>query len=88
MQLLHPKRSGWRGGDGADLVDAAREFAAEEGRSVYRRATPSGKFERSFRLPDDADAERVSASYTDGVLEVRVPRSPQLQPRRIPISAT
>jgi HSP20 family protein len=63
-------------------------FAAEDGRSIYRRETPSGKFERSFRLPDDADAERVTASYTDGVLEVRVPRSPQLQPRRIAISAS
>jgi HSP20 family protein len=63
-------------------------FTAEEGRNIYRRETPSGKFERSFRLPDDADAERVTASYSDGVLEVRVPRSPQIQARRIPISAS
>jgi HSP20 family protein len=63
-------------------------FAAEEGRTIYRRETPSGKFERSFRLPEDADAERVSAAYADGVLEVRVPRAAQVQPRRIPISAS
>jgi HSP20 family protein len=63
-------------------------LVAEEGRNVYRRETPCGRFERSFRLPDDADAERVSASYTDGVLEVRVPRSVQVQPRRIPISVS
>ena len=63
-------------------------FTAEEGRRVYRREAPSGKFERSFRLPDDADAQHVSASYTDGVLEVRVPRAAQVQPRRIPISGS
>jgi HSP20 family protein len=63
-------------------------LVAEEGRTIYRRETPSGRFERSFRLPEDADAERVSAAYADGVLEVRVPRAPQVQPRRIPISAS
>ena len=68
--------------------DRKPPFVAEEGRSVYRRETPSGKVERAFRLPDDADAERVTASYTDGVLEVRVPRAAQVQPRRIPISAS
>jgi HSP20 family protein len=63
-------------------------FAAQEGQSIYRRETPSGKFERSFRLPEDADAERVAAVYADGVLEIRVPRAALVQPRRIPISAS
>jgi HSP20 family protein len=53
---------------------------------VYRREVITGKLERSFRLPDDADADKVTASYVDGVLEVRVARAEAAQPRRIPIS--
>jgi HSP20 family protein len=54
---------------------------------VYRREIVSGQFERSFRLPDDADKEKVTASYTDGVLEVRVGRAEAAQPRKIAISS-
>jgi HSP20 family protein len=63
-------------------------FAGDEERTVYRRETPRGKFERAFRLPEDADAQQVAATYADGVLEVRVPRVASVQPRRIPIAAS
>ncbi|MCA0869562.1 Hsp20/alpha crystallin family protein [Seohaeicola saemankumensis] len=33
-----------------------------------------GAFRRSFRLPEDADGARASASMKDGVLHVRVPK--------------
>ena len=61
-------------------------FTGDESKTVYRREVVTGKLERSFRLPDDADAEKVTASYADGVLEVRVARAEAAQPRRIPIS--
>lgn len=32
-------------------------------------------FERSFTLPDDVDASKISASYKDGILSVEVPHS-------------
>lgn len=57
-------------------------------RTVYRRETATGGFERSFRLPDDADTQQVSATYTDGILEVRIGRTAAVQPRRIPIAAS
>ena len=59
----------------------------DEKKNVYRRETFYGKFSRAFRLPEDADVENVSASYVDGVLEVRVPKSAQAQPRRVEIAA-
>ncbi|MFK5632965.1 MULTISPECIES: Hsp20/alpha crystallin family protein [unclassified Ornithinimicrobium] len=34
-----------------------------------------GSFQRSVSLPEGADVDRIEASYTDGVLEVRVPTS-------------
>ncbi len=69
--------------------ERAESFAnaeSDENSTVYRREIVSGHYERSFRLPEDADAEKVSASYADGVLEVRVARSEAAQPRRIEIS--
>jgi len=36
--------------------------------------TSFGKFERSFTLPDGADAENITASNKDGVLEVIIPK--------------
>ncbi len=34
-----------------------------------------GMFERSFRLPDGTDADRIEASFKNGVLSVSVPKS-------------
>jgi HSP20 family protein len=68
--------------------ERAESFAGNNDEStVYRREIVSGQFERSFRLPDDADKEKVTASYTDGVLEVRVGRAEAAQPRKIAISS-
>jgi len=44
-----------------------------------------GSFSRSFTLPPDADADRLSASFKDGVLTIKVPRSEAAKPRQIAI---
>ena len=58
---------------------------SDEKSNVYRREALYGKFSRAFRLPEDADAENVTASYVNGVLEELVPKSPKDQERRIEI---
>ena len=40
----------------------------------HRIETSFGKFERSFTLPEGADAENITASQEDGVLEVVIPK--------------
>ena len=40
----------------------------------HRREMTYGKFLRRFTLPDDINADKVDASYKDGVLTVTVPR--------------
>lgn len=57
----------------------------DEKATVYSRERPTGRFERAVALPDDADAQRVSAKYTDGVLRVSLPRTAAAQPQRIAI---
>jgi HSP20 family protein len=51
----------------------------------YRIERASGKFARSLTLPEGVDAEAVTASFDNGVLEVRIPKPVQAQPRRVQI---
>lgn len=45
----------------------------------------AGRFRRVLSLPEDIDPESVSASYTDGVLHVRIKRRAAAEPRRITV---
>jgi HSP20 family molecular chaperone IbpA len=46
---------------------------------------PSGDFHRTFALPDTVDRERIEARLKNGVLQVTLPKSEALRPRRITI---
>ncbi len=46
-----------------------------------------GEFARSLRIPADVKAEAVEATYKDGILEVRLPKSEESKPRRIEVKA-
>jgi HSP20 family protein len=52
---------------------------------IYTRERGFGSFLRTISLPDDVDPAHVSASYRDGVLQVRVARRESAQPRRITV---
>ena len=54
---------------------------------LHRRTRKVGRFHYSVTLPGDVDADDVSAQLHDGVLTVRVSKSAQAKPRRIPISS-
>ena len=47
-----------------------------------------GSFSRSCRLPSDADADRLEASFKDGVLSVTIPRTEEAKPRTIAVKAS
>jgi HSP20 family protein len=44
-----------------------------------------GSFSRSFSLPQNADGEKVQASFADGVLTLRVAKKEEAKPRTIAI---
>jgi len=56
--------------------------------SSYRAERWFGKFERSLPLPVPVQAERVKASYRDGVLTVRLPKVEEIKPREIKIDVS
>lgn len=47
----------------------------------------SGRFFRRFNLPDTADAKNISAKSSNGILEVSIPKLPEVQARRISVQA-
>lgn len=55
-------------------------------KKVHRKERAYGDFQRAFTLPDDADQEKVDASYRDGVLHVSVHRKESSKPRQITVN--
>ena len=43
-------------------------------KDYYKKESSYGKFQRSFTLPDNTDAENIEANSKDGVLEVVIPK--------------
>jgi HSP20 family protein len=41
---------------------------------VYSVETQYGKFARSFTLPEDVDSSKIKAKYSNGILEIRIPK--------------
>jgi len=46
-----------------------------------------GSFSRSIVLPSNVDAKKIEASYEDGVLEVILPKAPEVKPKKISVTA-
>jgi HSP20 family protein len=67
-----------------NLLTIRGERKTETKNADYQE-TYYGKFERSMTLPQGAEADKISAQYQHGVLEVRVPLPAQLAGRKIPI---
>ena len=44
-----------------------------------------GEFSRSLTLPTRVDAEKIDATYKDGILTIVLDKDPGSQPRRVPI---
>ncbi len=69
-------------------IRGERTFKTEETdeqTNIRRRERAYGMFERTFVLPDTFEATDVTATYTDGVLTVTVPRAASTKPRRVTV---
>ena len=47
----------------------------EEGKTYFFTERSYGRFQRSFRLPSDADQDKIKATYKDGVLNLLVAKT-------------
>src|ERR1700754_3345463 len=65
-------------------VSGERKAEHTESKPGYRRVERAfGAFSRSLTLPEGVDADAVAADFTNGVLEVRIPKPEQRKPRKI-----
>jgi HSP20 family protein len=68
-------------------LSAERERTQQESRDTFFRFERRyGTFARTVGLPQGVSEESIDASYTDGVLEIRVPKPAEQKPRRIQIA--
>lgn len=70
-------------------IHAEKEEKTEDtGKDGYRSEFRYGSFVRDMRVPAGTKAEDVKATYTDGVLEVRVPAEAKdtTPPAKIPVT--
>jgi len=44
-----------------------------------------GSFSRSIALPSSVDAKKIDASYEDGVLEVSLPKAPEVKAKKVAV---
>ena len=69
------------------IIRGERKRETETKEDQYHRLERAyGRFERAFWLPTTVDAEKIQATFKDGVLELRLPKSEAAKPKRIAIA--
>ncbi len=66
-------------------VSGERRIESPEDVEFYRQERFNGSFRRVITLPEDVDADKVSARYRDGVLQISVQRQEAVRPRQIEV---
>ncbi len=70
---------------GVLTVSARRAEEYAEGENPFIRERVMGSFSRRVSLADTVDAEKIDATYANGVLSVRLPLLEKAQPRKVEI---
>lgn len=72
--------------DGELAIKAHVEPRQEADTRFLVREYGTGDYRRKFRVNETVDAERINASFVDGVLTVRLPKVQAAKPRRVAIN--
>jgi HSP20 family protein len=72
--------------DGALTIAGERKSSASNGEKAERTERYVGSFRRSITLPVVVDADKVSATYRDGILTVTLPKAEEAKPKRIEVA--
>jgi HSP20 family protein len=60
----------------------------EESDRFYAYERSYGSFSRAFTLPEGVNADNVDAELKNGVLTIKLPKRPEVQPRRITVGSS
>ena len=73
---------------GVLALRGARQFEQKSDDGHYSRIERvSGKFVRTFTLPENVATDQINAKFKDGVLELTIPKIAKPEPRRIEVQA-
>lgn len=72
--------------DGVLSIKGEKEAITADEKSYSYFERPSGSFERKFNLPENVDADKVSAEMKDGELIVTIEKAEKALPKKIEIS--
>ena len=72
------------------MLTIAGERNAESGQEngAARTERFTGKFRRSITLPTRVDANKVNATYKDGILTVTLPKAEEAKPKQIQVNVS
>jgi HSP20 family protein len=70
-------------GDALIITGEVKRRRAGEKAHPYLQEIWQGEFQRSFTLPVQVDASGSNASFTDGILTLRLPKSEAAKPHKI-----
>lgn len=68
-------------------IRAQRTTASTEGVKWLSQERPAGSYLRQFSVGEGIDAEKITASYDNGVLSVVLPVSERAKPRKIEVGS-
>jgi HSP20 family protein len=82
---LDPKKLDVSIEQGLLTISGERQIRVDEKSTYYRQERFAGEFRRAISLGEDVDAERVTATYRDGIVQIRLHRRESSKPRQIEI---
>jgi HSP20 family protein len=73
---------------GTLTISGSRSFENDEvtESGFHRKELFEGSFKRTILLPEGTDPEAITANSKDGMLEVAVPKRPEVLPRKVSIN--
>jgi HSP20 family protein len=69
------------------VLKVTRRDVGQDGDRWLRRERGVGSFTRTLTLPSEIDPGAVEAQLADGVLRLRLPKAPEVQPRTIRVQS-
>jgi len=72
--------------DGTLTISGERKRESSNGEKAERTERYIGTFRRSITLPARVDANKVTATYRDGILTVTLPKAEEAKPKQIQVS--
>ncbi|MBD3161195.1 MAG: Hsp20 family protein [Candidatus Eisenbacteria bacterium] len=74
-------------GDSLTISGEKKRESKQDDDNFFRVERSFGRFSRSMRLPSSVDAERISAKYQDGVLQIVIPKAETARPKQIKVQS-